>query len=56
MCVQGGAAEESDVVAPEADMAQQDGWAEQNQQMQNNTDQPTSDAEVGTNITEADNY
>merc|ERR1719483_1261912 len=42
---EGGAAEESDVVAPEADMAQQDGWAEQNQQMQNNTDQPTSDAE-----------
>merc|ERR1719427_2183199 len=31
--------------APQADLGQQEGWAEQNQQMENNTEQSNSDAE-----------
>ena len=36
--------------APQADLGQQEGWAEQNQQIENNTD-----AEVGNDITGAVN-
>ena len=41
--------------APQADLGQQEGWAEQNQQMENNTEQSNSDAEVGNDITGAVN-